>query len=487
MAAGPAIAGGYGTLCAQFEQFDGTNFLIVAGPTKVYKYDFINKTLIDMSGALVFSATRDDPWFDWFYKNSHYIINKKDGMFRSDGATPYAAVANAPKAKCGGVLHDHILALNYDDGVDHPQGLKWSDEGNPIQWIATPANSAGQFELDDTADVGVSMEPLGNDMILYKDRTIIPLTWVGGNEVFARRQAISGVGLNGIFALANLGDEHVIMASDNFYLYDGGVEINDEFALKIRRAVFPRLHPLLKNRARALLIEETREIIFAYPTINSLANADEWVVYNYDDKTWYGPFPIPTQTSMFGFSTRALTVVVDSIPDIVNTVNIVVDEYPNQSGGPLNLFIDGLGDIHEITDSVQTANGVPLTRTCETGDHYLGEDAAAENGHKIFIPPGTIFTVNRLLLELDGSTSIGSVQMFVGHRMNQHEKVEFEGPFNIDVTPDKFHIEIPGDTYKDTIPFIFSGRWFRLRFIVPNSQFFEMTAYTYEFTTSGRR
>src|SRR5439155_5612411 len=131
----------------------------------------------------------------------------------------YAAVANAPKAKAAGVLQDHIIAFNYNDGADHPQGIKWCSQGQVTVWAPTVTNDAGSFDLDDNADVGVAMQPLFQDMILYKTRTIIPLVWVGGTVVFARRQAISGVGLLGPYALADTGDEHFIMSPDTIYRY----------------------------------------------------------------------------------------------------------------------------------------------------------------------------------------------------------------------------------------------------------------------------
>jgi len=478
LAVGQSLIGGYGTLLTQFEKFDGSIFLVAAGTTKIYRYDPVNKTLMDMSGANVFNATRDDPWFDFFYKNIHYVTNKNDGLFSSDLAANYATVANAPKAKCGGVLHDHILAFNYNDGVDHPQGLKWSDEGIPTSWTALPSNSAGAFDLDDTADIGISMEPLGSDMILYKDRTIIPLTWVGGNEVFSRRQAIFGVGLVGIYGIGNTGDEHVIMGPDNFYLYDGGVEVNDEFAARIRRAVFPRLNPLLKNRSRTLLIEETREILFAYCTINASNDCDEFVVFNYEDRTWYGPWPIARGISMYGFTTRAQLRVVDSVTDIVDTVPIIIDQYPSSVGGPLNLFVDSSGGIFAIDESVQNDNGTDLVRVMETGDHFLGTEAQAENGKQLSIPAGSLFNVNQVNLEVQDTALTSTIQMFLGHRFSVHEPTTYDGPYNIILIPGSFKIEIPVRAM---------GRWFRLKFILPGSAFLDLAAYQFEFSIAGRK
>jgi hypothetical protein len=478
LASGQSLIGGYGTLCTQFEKFDGTITLVAAGTSKIYRYDPVAKTLIDMSGANVFNATRDDPWFDFFYKNIHYVVNKNDGFFFSDLVANYAALANAPKAKCGGVLHDHILAFNYNDGTDHPQGLKWSDEGLPTVWTPLASNSAGSFDLDDTADIGITMEPLGTDMILYKDRSIIPITWIGGNEVFARRQSIFGVGLNGIYAVGNTGDEHIIMGPDNFYLYSGGVEVDDEFARRIRRAVFPRLNPLLKNRARALLIEETREIVFAYCTVNAVNDCDEFVVFNYDDNTWYGPTPINRGISMMGFTTRATTLPVDSVPDIVDTVPIIVDQYPAATGSPFNLFVDSSGKIFNINEGIQSDDGNELVRVMESGDHFLGFEAQIENGKAIAIPAASIFHVNQVNIQLQGEAISGTIQFFLGHRMDIHDPITYDGPFTINLTASSFKLQIPVRA---------TGRWFRIRFTIPQSIFFDIGGYQFEFNIAGRR
>lgn len=465
--------GAYGTLAVEYLQFAGTQIFVVGGPTTVYRYNPATMLLTSITAA-PFGTSRDDPWWPFIYQDELFIVNKIDGMFRWNGAGNLLAVANAPKAKSACFLRDHILTLNYDDGVDNPLGFKWCSEAAVTIWTPLASNDAGSFALRDTPDVGVLIDILGEEAVAYKEQTIVPIRYIGGNEVFATRQMIKGIGLVGKYALINLGEEHAFMGNDRFYVYAGGQNLDIQFGDKVNRYVYDRLHPTLRNRSQSLFIRKTDELIWAYPTIASTGDCNEFVVYNRKEKAWYGPTPI--LASIFGQTRRAGTLVVDDISAIVDTVPTIVDQYPTTIGGRLNVFIGTSGNILKFDETNYSDNGTAQTRIAESGDHFLGADAIDDRGIPVQIPLGSIFTVTGINFELSDRIQTGTIKIQLGFREELKDPVAWSTPQTIDIATTKFFAE-----FRNT------GRWFRIRFTIENSQPFELSAYQFIFAVTGRR
>lgn len=471
--AGQAVDGGICTLIDELIRFDNTRAVIVGGLSKIYRFDFQQRKMFNISSGFTFHADMDNPWVSFFFANMLYFVNKVDGLFKTDGIT-VQKVANAPTAKSGGVLNNYILLWNTFDGTDHPQRIQWAAEGTDNEWTPTPSNDAGGFDITDEGDVGVGMLPLGNDMILYKDRTIIPLTFVGGNEVFGRRTTVAGIGLLGPYGVLDIGDEHLLMGNDQFYGYKGGNDLDSQIGLAIRDYVYSNLHPIYRNRVRSLYMEQDHEALFMYPS-NGVADGipDKCVVYNIEEQVWYGPFDM--KCTMSGFTTRGFSLVVDDVPDIVDTVQTIVDQYPGAVGGAANVFSDALGDLHEIGLS-QDANGSEIVRVLESGDHLLSNGAIDPRGNPVSISVEAVFLVSQLFVEIGDLTQAGIFEIYLGSRMEQDDPIVFTSIAVIDATHHRLKISTR-----------MTGRWFRIRIVARNSQPFSLTSYQYGFNVVGRR
>lgn len=464
--------GAFGTLAEEFLLFDGTSFFLIGDGTTIYRYNPATKTLTSL--GTTFTPTRDEPWMSFFYKNNMYVTNKNDGLFTWDGsAGSFTAVGGSPpKARSGNVLNDHVMLLN--DTVD-PQRLSWSAEGSVSTWGALATNDAGSLSLNDTPDVGVALHRFADDIIAYKERTIVPVTFVGGSAVFARRTAISGIGLLGQYAIQDLGDSHAFMGPDTFYLFSGTQDIDDQWGRPIWDLVYPRLHPNYKNRSRSIFIEEFRELIFMFPSTASVNDPDTWVVHNIDDGTWYGPFPIAA--TFAGFTSKAATLFIDDVTDVINTVSDLIDSFAGIIGAPINIFVDSSGLVHHL-GGARDANGVAITRTAESGDHFVGVGGRLDNGHEVVYPPESVFMVTAINLFLRANGVSGSTgQLYIGHRMELGDDISWQGPYT-------FKLDNAGVA---RVPVRASGRWFRVRFSIPSSWEMILTSYQYEIEYQGRR
>lgn len=530
--------GGFCTLIFELDIAEEASFLIFGGPSKIFRYNSASRVLTSMSGDQIFHATRDDPWSAVQYFDHLFVVNRQDGLFRFDAGADFipidnvpdiintvstkindfkrgggfTKIAEAPKARSVAILNDHLCLLNtVDDPGDpgkHPTRFAWASTGTDDIWIATPTNDAGRFDLIDTPDEGMRLMILGSDLIAYKANTIIPITFIGGNEVFGRRQTVHNVGLLGQEAIVDLGDEHIFMGPDTFYRYRGGADLDDSVGDKIRDFVYPRLHPTIKNRSRSVYVRQTQEVVFFYPTKDAAEDANEVVVYNIKDDSWYGPFTI-TQgqasifiddvpdiintvltvidqfpsirggkggASMAGVAERSSSPVIDEVSEIINTVSAIIDEFGGVSQGTQILFADGIGNVHEIGPAL-SADGAPIDRVAETGDQALMKGATDLNGQPVGIPLGAVCELTEVNLELGDFSGFFRANLYVGYRMKLADPIVWSGPHFISTT-DK-DIKVTNIRV--------SGRWFRLKFDIPNSQPFSLAGYQWGFGVTGRR
>jgi hypothetical protein len=468
--------GAFGTMIHEFTSLSGASTLLVAGPDKVYTYSPITKTVTDVSGALTFNATRTDPWWPFFFNDSLYFTQKNDGLNKWGGGT-VTAIPSAPKARVGGVIAAHLCLFNVNDGTDHPQRFQWASEATDNDWVEAPNNDAGAFDIVEGGDIGIGALPIQDDMVLYKEQAIIQIAFIGGNEVFGRRYSIHNVGLLGTYAVQDIGGEHIFMGHDTFYRYSGG-NVTDDVGLKIKDRVYPIMNFTRRARIRSVYIQQTREVLFMFPSILNpeQPDADKCVIYNVHDQAWYGPFDI--RCSMAGVTTRDSAIVVDDVTDIVDEVSIIVNQYPTGvAEQPRTLFTDDVGNLMEI-GLAQSANGEPITRTMESGDQYLGAMTTDQNGAPSAILPEAVFQVAEVNLEFNYLEPNKRYDLWVGFRMSLQTPIQYAGPFGIRGSQTSGRIKQPMRV---------TGRWFRVRIVIPSSRRMVLAGYQYGYNVVGRR
>lgn len=500
----PVNFGGICSLLYEYIHLDGGTHLLVGGPNHLYLYQSSIPQLIDICGSVevgvdrTFNMTRDNPWFPFQYGDVVYLTCRQHGLFSflsgsvtpvtgatipagtrlSDGSILATARPHVvPRARSGAVLNDHICLLNtVENGA---QSFEWAAEGRNDIWEALTNNDAGRFSLNDTPDPGVALYRLGSDVIAYKEETIIPITFIGGNEVFGRRQAVNKVGLLGPYALGDRGDSHLLMGPDRFYEYFGVTKVDDEIGLPINEKVYSELHPQYKRRVRTMWLRDTQEWLFTYPDINSTGSANRCVVYNTQEKVWYGPFDILTGAAMGrGRLTNSLSKVIDEVNEIIDSQSdVIIDEAFYASGSPIAVFGDDAGQLQLFTG--QSANGVDITRILESGDQNIGFQCQDEAGRSLSFPPGSVYTVNGLMVELgDVAGPAEHITVEVGSRMTLNDEIVYSPPKPLLSRRGQQEVSDFGRA---------NGRFHRVRFTMPNSARVQVIGYQWVFSNEGNR
>jgi hypothetical protein len=256
-----------------------------------------------------------------------------------------------------------IVGNTTEDGINYPQRIRWSQIGNSFKWKndSNGSGQAGYADITDGVDWVQNMRSLSNYLVVYKERSIHILSYVGGDMVFEKRPSIQGIGLISPRAILDLGDEHIFIGWDNIYSFNlmepkiAGDNIAKEF--------FRLLDPEHISTINNFFIEEVPEAYFTFTSINSPdGNPDMALVYNTDTKAWsIRELPMTS----FGFWLSTTDESWDTDEDEWDADNSSWDDSKNTSNSPINLCGDANGYIYVFEG--HSKDGADLACYLETG------------------------------------------------------------------------------------------------------------------------
>ena len=117
------------------------------------------------------------------------------------------------------------LGLTSSDGYFDRQIVFWSNIAEigqlPADFAFTdPASRAGFVTLEDSEEFICGKE-LQNYYVLYREKSIYNMRFVGGNSVFAFERKVRNTSLLNKKSVVEFDNLHFFIGKDNFYLYDG--------------------------------------------------------------------------------------------------------------------------------------------------------------------------------------------------------------------------------------------------------------------------
>lgn len=171
-----------------------------------------------------------------------------------------------------------------EEGVRFPQRLRWPQWNNCVKWKnnADGSGQAGWMNLNGSDWLKNAMR-LGSNLVVYKENSIVLLSYTGGTEIFQASAAIVGTGLIAQNAVVNVGTTHVFIGEDNIYSFNGmepskiGDAIKDEF--------FRLIDPGYVENICGYYNKQENEVTFAFTSINSTTN-DMAIVLNTGTGAW---------------------------------------------------------------------------------------------------------------------------------------------------------------------------------------------------------
>jgi hypothetical protein len=181
-------------------------------------------------------------------------------------------------------------AIDYTGGTYDPMLIRFADVNadigpKPEVWRPELANSAGFLFVKEGSRI-ITGANVRQETLIWTDTSLSTLQFLGTAEVFGLQLLSSDTNIMGANAYASVNNNVYWMGTDNFFIYDGRVNV---LKCPLLRYIFEDI-----NREQAQLVyggtnKEFNEVIWFYcsggatpsPTI------DRYVVYNYRDDIWY--------------------------------------------------------------------------------------------------------------------------------------------------------------------------------------------------------
>jgi hypothetical protein len=185
-----------------------------------------------------------------------------------------------------------IVALGITKGAaKYPHMVKWSTTLNPGSisaagdWDETnPAKDAGEQDLAETGDLIVDALPLGDVMVIYKERSMYAMSYVGAPYIFRfqRLPGESGMLARGCGVNTPLG--HVVLTAGDVVLNTGQGVTSISNGL-VRDLIFKNIDAATYKRSFVTANPQRNEVWVCIPSGTS-TTCNKALVWNWIDKTW---------------------------------------------------------------------------------------------------------------------------------------------------------------------------------------------------------
>jgi hypothetical protein len=185
--------------------------------------------------------------------------------------------------------NDFIIAMGsnpydpFDFQTDFdPLLVRWSDQGNPFEWVPEITNQAGENRLSNGSYIVTSLNTR-QEILIWTDAALISMQYLGPPFVWGFTLLMDNLSIASSNAAITVNNVTYWMGTDKFYMYSGRVET---LPCSLRQFVFQNIN---KDQIAQVVCgsnEGYNEVWWFYPSGNSTVN-DSYVVFNHLENTWY--------------------------------------------------------------------------------------------------------------------------------------------------------------------------------------------------------
>jgi hypothetical protein len=182
------------------------------------------------------------------------------------------------------------LGVKTGGGAYDQQVILWSspaDPGSvPPSWDYTdPAQQAGLFTFSETDDRIVDGLQLGDEFIIYKERSIYAMRYIGGTFVMSIKRRPGDIGLLTKGALVEVPQGHFFISDNDVYIYNGTSSPQSVSTGRVRRELFERITKGQKKKVFCKHNSTEKNVWVFYPSDGEVW-CNKALVWNYETNTW---------------------------------------------------------------------------------------------------------------------------------------------------------------------------------------------------------
>lgn len=268
-------------------KLDGTYRFFAGTTTNLYEAATTSWTDVSRAVGGAYTGGVETRWRFAQFGNVTLATNKSDTVqFSSSGA--FANITGGIKAAIVETVGDYIIACDTDEATFGDSTNRWWVTPNYADWTPSIANRIASGILTSAAAGINAARRFGDNVIIYKDRSMYIGTFTGPPTIFEAREIPGEIGAPSQEAVAVVGThlepKHIFMGVDDFYIFDGARPI--PIGLPIKETVFRELNRTYIKRTTTLHDRQNSRVYFYYPSANGGGALDRCVVYNYRTDKW---------------------------------------------------------------------------------------------------------------------------------------------------------------------------------------------------------
>ena len=180
----------------------------------------------------------------------------------------------------------HVIAFGTNplgDTVQDPLLVRFSSQESLVDWTPTATNTSGDLRLGGGSEFIQAVETK-QAVLIFTDKTLHAMKFIGPPFTFGLQELSKNITIISPKAAVPVDDVVYWMGQDTFYVYGGGQ--TQQLPCTVKDKVFLDINDEQSEKVYAGVNSEFGEIIWFYPSADS-ANNDRYVIFNYNDKTWY--------------------------------------------------------------------------------------------------------------------------------------------------------------------------------------------------------
>jgi hypothetical protein len=343
-------------------KLDGTRRVFAGAATALYELSA--GAWSDQTRAVggAYAATDDARWSFSQFGNATLAANKADTIQRSTSAE-FADVSDAPKADIIFSVGSQVMALNYNDGSDTPDGWYVCAINDDTDWTPSLTTQCAKGRLVSAAGKITAGARLGEYAVAYKQKSMYIGQYVGAPSVWDWTQVPGGeIGCLGKEALCDIGAVHFFIGDDNFWLFDGSRPRPVDGAP--RQWFFDNSSPVYRYKTKCIYDRQNNRVWVFFPSTSSSV-CDRALVFH-------------VKTGKWGRSDRSVEAVLNYIAngvtiDELDDLSTTIDGLPNISLDSQYWLAGGRAlSAFNTSHQLQNLTGTSSSSSFTTGD--VGDD-----------------------------------------------------------------------------------------------------------------
>ena len=337
---------------------DGTKRIFASTTAGIYEAG--TSTWTDRSRVGGYTGTNRFSWT--MFGSVTLASNKTQAIQAASSGAAFFDIATSPKAAIVFTVAGFVMALNYDDGTDTPDGWYCSGLYDHTIWTTSISTQCAKGRFLEGVGKCTAGAALGNQAVAYKASSMYVGTYVGGSLIWNWQRIPGDVGTACNESVVTVQTRHYFIGPDDFYVYDGTAPRSLQAPL--REWFFNSINRTYQDKIIGVSDQSKDLIYWYYASSASTSGAiDSCVVYNYRTNQW-GKFASAIEMAL-NYSSGQITY------DGMGTLYATWDDLPTTISYDSSFWLADttVPAVFSTTHSLFSLTGSPLYSWMVTGDY----------------------------------------------------------------------------------------------------------------------